>query len=428
MNCSKVVLTHLLDRYERSNHAKGKVSNRRVLLNVKRGDLPEYDYQDAEVRDLFNSEVSELESVGIVKTRRERNGLLLSEVWLNLDNVSTAYKLAERKTQKELCEKFINIFVLLLEQSETEWIRSFAFSQISEMQQKARLTALCRRDECELQDLIKALKFLDSLHGETITMRAFSIGCYRDSKHFEKNVKDMFLSIATKYCPALADADESQDLGWRDYLIPLGIFARPELYEISGDIAISFAGGTADLSAFGSAGIALPDLLTNDILHIEMEKIRQVIFIENKTCYDEYILKLKQNNELVFYQGGFLSPKRARFVRMLGQTAAKEVDFFFWGDIDTGGFRMFNQLRELIPRIIPFKMGAEDVVAFRKSGMPRSDDYFFQLERLCEDGAYSVFHGSILQLLKNRVTIEQESMLEALISDAQTSRNLIFSK
>jgi hypothetical protein len=424
------VLKQLLDRYERSKHAKDGFSNRRVLLNIKNGDLPEYDYQHAEVRDVFNSAVSELESAGIVKTRRERNGLLISEIWLNLDNIQSAYKLAERKTQKELCFRFIKVFEQLQEQCDTEWIRNFALDQISEIQLKNRPTAICRRNECELQDLIKALSFLDSLHGESITMRAFSIGCFHDSKHFEKNVKELFLSVAKKHCIGLVDADENQDLGWRDNLIPLGIFARPELYELSGDITIVFPNGTVNLSSFGKAGVALPDLSTDNILHIDMGKIRQVIFIENKTCYDEYSLKLKQDDELVIYQGGFLSPKRARFVRKLAQSSEDETktNFLFWGDIDAGGFKMYIQLRELISRILPWRMGAEDVGIFRKTGMKRSDAYFAKMDCMREDDAYSLFHDAILQLSLHHVTIEQESMLEALISDSQTTRDLIPAK
>ena len=417
MNHSKIVVNRLLNKYAESNHAKGKASNRRVLLRIDKNELPEYDYHSNVIRDAFNQAVFELESANIVKTSWARKGYLLSEVWLNLDSVDIAYRFAERETPSEVCDRYIALLEPLRKNCQIAWIRDFAADQTTQIQQKNRLTLLCKRDYCEFKNLVASLQYYDTLGGESVTMRAFSIGCHRDSKYFEKYVKDVFLAVAIKYHPALIEARDDADMDWREQLMRLGIFPRPELYELSGNIVIVLPSGSSDLSIYGRAGIALPDTLSDDILSIDLSRMRRVMFIENKTCYDEYILRIKKPDELVFYQGGFISPKKSRFIRKLYEYAQVGTQFCFWGDIDVGGFKIFYQLHEHIPSLLPWKMGAEDVEYYSHIGLERSDSYFSKLEKMRSNSIFSFFHTAIDQLLLYRITIEQECMLDALISD-----------
>ena len=56
MNERDVLVNRLLDKYEKSAHllTPGR-STRRVLLNIEKKDIPEYDYEYAPVRDAFNA-------------------------------------------------------------------------------------------------------------------------------------------------------------------------------------------------------------------------------------------------------------------------------------------------------------------------------------------------------------------------------------
>ena len=102
MSYSEIVLNRLLDKYEKSLHAQGQgLSKRRVLLKTDRGDIPEYDYHDVNIRDTFNGEVEALEKKGIVKSNWARKSYVLSEIWLNLESVDLAYLLVCR-VSKEL--------------------------------------------------------------------------------------------------------------------------------------------------------------------------------------------------------------------------------------------------------------------------------------------------------------------------------------
>lgn len=69
-------------------------------------------------------------------------------------------------------------------------------------------------------------------------MRAFSSQCYHDTKYFERCVRERFLRIAQTYDTGLAQASEEGELGIRGQLAYLGIYARPELYELAGNSVI----------------------------------------------------------------------------------------------------------------------------------------------------------------------------------------------
>ena len=96
----------------------------------------------------------------------------------------------------------------------------------------------CKDDISALEDLLKAMASYDAMQGESTTMRAFSSKCYHDTKYFERNVRDLFLHIAQKYDVGLSQLSTQESLGTRDQLAYLGIYARPELYELAGDIVV----------------------------------------------------------------------------------------------------------------------------------------------------------------------------------------------
>ena len=63
-----IILSRLLDKYENSKHLfEPGVSARRVMLRIEKKELPEYDYQEASVRDAFNQAAQVLEKDHLVE-------------------------------------------------------------------------------------------------------------------------------------------------------------------------------------------------------------------------------------------------------------------------------------------------------------------------------------------------------------------------
>ena len=158
-------------------------------------------------------------------------------------------------------------------------------------------------------------------------------------------------------------------------------------------------------------GIALPSTAIDSIQAITLSGISRIVFIENKTNYDEFLLSELDARTLAVYHGGFLSPQKRKLFIKIAEAVQEGAQVFFWADIDLGGFRMFSQLQALIPRLLPLRMGGEDVVAYRGNGLPRPLEYLERLAQALENGDFPLFDNAIQRILEYGVTIEQESFL-----------------
>ena len=425
----KVILNRLLDKYENSKHLfEPNTSRRRVMLRITKKEFPEYDYEDAEVRDAYNLAAEELEKEALISLEWARRGLQLSAVILNLEAVEQAYSFVCRVHPRKQAEHVARLVTKELSDAKSEWILAWRDAVCEDAHQRMKLPAFCKDSDAALCDLLTSFRQYDAVSAGT-SMRAFSTRCFHDTKYFERNVRENFLRIARKFCSDLSEACRDEQLGEREQLAILGIYARPELYELSGDFAIRTRGGSIDVAASQPYGIGIPSTLVDEVLDFDLKKIDTITFIENKTNYDEYILSEKQSRELVVYHGGFLSPQRRKFFGMLassasacgngggcregGQCAGKSrtIRMRFWADIDLGGFRMFQKLSELAPGLSPMRMSARDVEKYHKNGLARPEAYLQELQNEMRAGKYAEFSAAIEKILEYGVTIEQEVFL-----------------
>lgn len=409
-----IIISRLLDKYENSKHLFDPgVSNRRVMLRIgsSKKEFPEYDYQDASTRDAFNDTAIILEKEGLITTEWVKGRPVLQCISLNLERVMDCYSLINRMHPKELAIKVDSVIRESLSNASTSWIAAWREDTCAEALKEFKVPSYCKKDLSVLEDLLKAFGVYDALHGETITMRTFSSKCYHDTKYFEKNVRELFLRIAQKYDNGLSQACEQGELGVRDQLAYLGIYARPELYELAGDATIHTAKGSIDLHAAEPYGLALPSTIVDYIETIDLSNIRRITFIENKTNYDEYVQSERQFDELVVYHGGFLSPKKKKLFLKLGAAVQMNCDVYFWADIDLGGFQMYLKLQKLIPSVAPMRMSGNDVKKYYKSGLVRSVGYMEILKTTFKNQEYTLFADAISEILKCGVTIEQEVFL-----------------
>lgn len=217
--------------------------------------------------------------------------------------------------------------------------------------------------------------------------------------------------IAQTYDTGLAQASEEGELGIRNQLAYLGIYARPELYELAGNGVIHTATGSINLSAAGPFGIALPSTAVDYITAIDLKQTQKITFIENKTNYDEYILSERCKEELVVYHGGFLSPQKKKLFAKIGAALRADCEVFFWADIDLGGFQMYSQLQQLIPKALPMRMSGQDVTAHHMNGLVRSLKYLEKIKAALVNQEYPIFEDAMERILEYGVTIEQESFL-----------------
>ena len=411
MTEQSIILNRLLDKFENSKHlSEPGTSHRRVMLRVDKKELPEYRYEDATTRDAYNEAARILELKKMVQLEWVKDRPLLSVVVLNLEQVMSCYTVLRRVHPKTQANHISSLINGALEGVSIPWIVAWKKDICSEAVEHLKIPNFCKTDDTLLRDLLRSFQEYAVLPG-SITMRAFSIKCFSDTKYFERNIRDLFLRIARKYNNNLALACEENNLGEKEQLAFLGIYARPEHYELAGNCLVRTQQGELDLKASGRCGLALPSTLIDSITEFEMISIDCITFIENKTNYDEYIASEKQSGELVIYHGGFLSPQRRRLFMLISNRVDTSTNIRFWADIDMGGFQMFQQLQELIPALVPMRMAGEFVDKFHKHGLVRSKEYLSALKTDLNNGKYLIFKDAIEKILSFGVTIEQEVFL-----------------
>lgn len=410
----RIIISRLLDKYENSKHLFDPgISNRRVMLRIGPGkkELPEYDYENASIRDAFNDAARSLETEGLVKIEWVQNRPVLTCISLNLERVMGCYRLIDRIHPKERALRVASLIEESLSDISTDWILAWKNDICTDSLKEYKTPSYCKSDFSSLIDLLKAFSTYDALHGETITMRAFSNRCYQDTKYFERNVRELFLRIAQKYNAAFSRTCEQEELGMRDQLAYLGIYARPELYELAGAAIIHTKTGIIDLRAASPYGIAVPSTAIDSITSIDLSRAKKVTFIENKTNYDEYILSELHADELAIYHGGFLSPQKKKLFTIIGTEIPEACSVSFWADIDLGGFQMYEQLVKIIPHVKPMRMTAQDVTTHYCQGLARSADYLNYLQNSRFNQEESPFKETVEKILEYGVTIEQEIFL-----------------
>ena len=409
----EILLSRLLDKYEKSKHlTQPGVSNRRVMLQIgkKKNEFPEYDYEDAQCRDAWNQAVIDLETQGLVSAQWVSGRPVLACVSLNLNCLPECYQRTGRIHPEELARVVAQRIQSRLVNVTTDWVLAWEHHICRQAEENLKVPSYCKEGPL-LDQLLTAFSVYDALRGGTITMRAFSGKCYQDTKTFEREVKDQFLRIASEYASGLAEACEQEKMGDRERLAYLGIYARPELYELSGNCVIRTAQGEIDMSAAVPFGLALPSTGVDSIHSFDMKDIQTVVFIENKTNYDEYILSEQRADELVVYHGGFMSPQKQRLFEKIAASIQNQTQVVFWADIDLGGFRMFERLQAIFPALSPMRMSGEDVEAHHLTGLKRPEHYLHDVQTALDCGKYPLFCAAMRKILEYGVTIEQESFL-----------------
>lgn len=407
-----VILNRLLDKYENSSHLTHPgTSNRRVMLRVDKGELPEYRYESADVRDAYNAAAEALAREGLVTLKWVTGRPVISEFVLVLDRVDHAYRLVGRLHPKQKTAAFCAQVRTALAGVTIPWIKAWGQAACERAEESFRLPLFCPSGSGDfLTNLLRVFVCYDALHGEAVSMRAFSTRCFQDSKKFEREFRDEFLRLARQYNDEIRQAHEQSDVGAREELALLGIYVRPELYELCGECRIETDTGTLDLHAV-PFGLAFPSTGVSCIRRFELSQIERVTFIENKTSYDEYLQMEKRAGELVIYHGGFLSPQKRLFIQKLAQSLDGKTKVYFWADIDLGGFRMFDRLQSMIPSVSPMRMSADEIRKYAPYGLARSDEYLQTLQQAFETHAFPLFSSAIEEILRFHVTIEQEAFL-----------------
>lgn len=415
MTKQNIILNKLLDKLFNSKPlVENTERNRAVILKCDTKNFPEYNYEDYEIKEEYYKAIKALEHKGLI-TIKERKGTthIVEEIRLVIDNSELACAMVGRPYVPNEVDYIKSKLITAIEQCGLEWLMQFFANELKKLENKCRLVGLWKKDRAHIDDVVNALVYLKNTIQVPISMRVFSQKLYHNSKHFERNIQSDLISIIKGYELEIKEAVEADIvLSDRQILTYVGIIPRSEIFEFCGDIEIITTNGKCDFSPL-KHGASIRDENISEIVDIRYsDNIKKILFIENKTNYDEYILRHKKDEELVVYHGGFSSPRKKEFFKLIEKTKSDNISCYFWADIDYGGFSMFLHLNQIFPKLQPLYMDMATYMKYLDYGICHADEYFDKLEKLLQDKTYSIFYPIIKVIIANKKTVEQEIMLD----------------
>jgi len=401
---AKMVIT----RFEKSFKIKGDAPSGN--MSIKLIDNKKYmSDKDYEYRLKINEIAIRLEQAGLLKIKWYEKNNIIDRFYFNLENLDRFYEISkvERKIDS------LNVILLEVEnfsnRIQTKWIQNF-FDEVKIEIENNRRLPYSLKDEGKRHFVFESLAGIDELliSEGLILERVFSKKYLKNSKVFEKEIRGIVLGIIKKYC-----LDIDNTLSPEEILIGVGIEKTTTELFIKGALRLKCLDRILDLTDF-PYGTAL-NTQTLRLVSVLDSPINRFISIENKANYLDACEKATEN-ELIVFSSGFYNPSQRRFLAEVRDILIKDNQkcvFFHSGDLDYGGFNIFNHIKKnMIPEIQPLNMNVQIFQKYIEFAEElKSADYRSKLEKLLSNGEYEVFHDLISYLLEKNKTLEQEAFL-----------------
>ncbi|TKI56796.1 DUF2399 domain-containing protein [Brevibacillus antibioticus] len=400
MNYKHKIINYLLDRYEHSANYRG-TSKRSVILKVNSKLFPSYwDDSSPDFRNSFHLALKELTAQNAISYSWNKHaiGIEVDKITLSLSNIENVYKIVDR-TPKSSLEDQLRSAVNQWHHKLPLWCNEFIEAMRAALDSKTTLPIGLKYESIEL--LLDIFKLLTSLNSnDVIPKRVISSKLFGDSKYIENNLEQKLIKLLRKFHPLTNFNNENEEL-----LGLVGISSNADHIFLSGPLTLKYLGNLLNLDFF-KPDVGVPSSLIAEADIYEL-RAKRVLTIENKTTF--YLLASKENTDtLLIYLGGFHNQVRQKFLAKLW-ASAPNIEFAHWGDIDLGGFKIFQLLStgSGVP-IVPYKMDLETYHTFYTHGQEMTHEYMSKLKLLLNSEEYLVFHSLIREMLVKRFRLEQE--------------------
>ena len=243
----------------------------------------------------------------------------------------------------------------------------------------------------DLKLYIKAIEAMSSLEEDTLK-RNFSKKVFNDSKLFEK-IENKVLKIIREFTNE--DIDDNDELLSIYHLVKTPTFAY-----IKGRLTIKVKDQVIDLSNYGhEIALSSSALLEFDVIAVSTKK---VITIENLTTFISF-----NNPEYVtVYLGGFHNSVKRKLLSKIFEYNT-EIEFYHFGDIDAGGFLIFEDLvTKTGIQFNPYMMDIATLENHRDYWMKLTQNDKKRLEKMI-DGRFAQL---VKYMIKNNCKLEQEAI------------------
>ncbi|QAA33588.1 Wadjet anti-phage system protein JetD domain-containing protein [Clostridium manihotivorum] len=394
----ELLINRLLDSYEGSAlYSESNKNNQRIFCVFNKKNMPDYFDEESTIYDDINQIAMNLQYKELIEIfwKNRREGHIIEKVALNTNNLDEAYNYVKRKKKKALEDKVIELLSNFPYQGETlaEFIQAMTERVLDNKSVKKYFPL---NDLKYLEELLLAVQAV-TCNEEEIYLRELSMKVYKNSKTLEA-MEGKVKNIILEFHPNKDYLLEVEDL-----LGEFNILKNPSYVMFKGSGKIRFKSSTIDLNELENGiGINSRDL---DALHFEsVRQVKRLITIENLTTFNRF----KDIEAIIIYLGGYHNESRRKLLMKL-YAIYPDIEYYHWGDIDCGGFRIYKHLVERTA--VPFKpmnMGADILKKYKSYTKPLTEVDRNILLNMAEDINFNIFGDSIEMMLKNGRKLEQE--------------------
>lgn len=389
----------LLDKYEKSktflgeNVVSQKFSNRIVELFPKYNDDAEYDYFCD-----INEALNELQEKELIILQFQRTNII-KNVELNVLQLERCYEFVKRESKKELHGWLLEI----MQQFQDCAVLNNYFTAQKIKISKNQKVEYFDGDKQEFFDLLTLVKLI-CVNEEEQFIRDFSIRHFSDSKRV-----DTLASKAQSLMYQYGDYQEKESV-----LEECGIVKTPTYVCLKGNGRIILSGQVINLSKI-EGDVALSTASLKELENIEVFG-KRVVTIENLTSFHDYTV----SEDFVIYLGGFHNTTKRKFLMYLYKQN-REKEYLHFGDIDAGGFYIYEHLK--LKTGIPFKTFCMNVEVLKKysvhtkeltqSDRKRVESLLKKLDSAYIDpttDACADYRDVLRYMLENNCKLEQEAV------------------
>lgn len=335
-------LNKLVDKYEgRQDYASKEKNPRRTMLSIDKKRYPDYFHvSDSSFRLDFNRDMEDLEARGLVELDwlKFDRGHTLQRIILQEESLPLTYKLLKRDSRMEEYRQLAVAFVRGQENSPAI-LTPFFRHMLDKINTLSTLPARVKLDLQDYDDFFKGLQAFFTPRQQEVLKRQLSVNLYSNSKRWEELEKSI-LWVVKNYC-LTEDEAEMED---GDILSEHNILQNPIHLNLAGPLIFSTPRGRVDVSSFHPDLGLSPSMVQEMVVEECMAKA--VVTIENLTSFYQYVYG-GPDNHLVIYLGGYHNRPRRLILSKIWEyfkTQNSPPPFYHWGDMDLGGFRIWNHL------------------------------------------------------------------------------------
>jgi hypothetical protein len=322
----KKILNALLDKYENSKSFIGDNKVKQKFTIVIPNIFSKYD-DDSEYETFvqINESISKLVELTFIEAKVHKNGVY-SKVVMNMDKLTRIYEYVERIPKTDI-NKELEILLGEYTNHNCDVLASFAAEQLERLKTNKGIKYY-DGNIVNFKNLLYAIEVAYKNQNE-IYIRDFSIRLFKDSKKFE-TIVDKFKNLLFEY----------GDFSEKDIILDeLNIIKTPTYVSIKGAAKIYLQEQVLDLSAI-KGDIAFSTNSLKEISRVEIYGCK-VITVENLTSFHT----IEDADALIIYLGGFHNTIRRKFIELIYKDNPN-MKYLHFGDIDAGGFLIYEHLRE----------------------------------------------------------------------------------